>query len=146
MRNGAILLVTGVVVGGCGSVDAVGPDLAIEGSCMWVEATRAYTEPWAELTDEQLNVEISRACGRVLIGFKEAERARGVDETGLSLTSAETVLRMKQLLRQLDVTIEHEYDLPAVSARLHPRGDLIVTLRHHPHVDYLEPVFPGTRW
>ncbi|HEX2081462.1 MAG TPA: hypothetical protein VHG08_27410 [Longimicrobium sp.] len=102
---------------------------------------------WQDLSDAELRAEVERACGRVLIGFKEAGASRGVDDLGQSITSPETVIRMKAFVRERGVTIELEYDLiPAIAGWMPARLDLVTTLRQHPNVDRIEPVFPGARW
>ena len=109
--------------------------------------TRAFSKPWHELSDDELRIEIDRACGRVFVGFKEEGAVRGVAPQGHSLTSAETVARMKSHLVEREITIDWAgIDLPHVSARMAARLELITELRRHPNVDYLEPIFPGTRW
>jgi hypothetical protein len=40
--------------------------------------------------------------------------------------------------------VGHEYDL--IAGRMPVGLELVRELRHHPNVDYLEPIFPGTRW
>lgn len=118
----------------------------VDSNCDPQTATRRYSAPWAELTEAQLREEVERACGRVSIGFKEAEAARGVDEQGRVLTAPGTVARMKAYLVNLGVALELEYELlPAVVARMPARQELVAELRSHPNVDYLEPAFPGTR-
>lgn len=109
--------------------------------------TRAFAKPWHELSDAELRIEIDMACGRVFVGFKEKGATRGVDPQGRSLTSAETFARMKVYLVERGITIDWAgIDLPHVSARMSARLALVTELRSHPNVDYLEPIFPGTRW
>jgi hypothetical protein len=120
---------------------------AAAADCVWEEARPASSLAWSALSDAALAAEVGRACGRVFIGFREAGQSRGVDEWGRVLTSAGTVARMRQLVRERGVVIEHEYDLiPAVAGRMPVGLELVRELRHHPNVDYLEPIFPGTRW
>ena len=105
---------------------------------------RAYQVPFDQLTDAQLRVEIARACGRVLIGFKEANASRGVDDRGAVLTSAATISTMKQYLVDHDVQITWEgLSLPAVAATMDWSFTEVAALRRHPNIDYLEPVFSG---
>ena len=105
------------------------------------------TAPWNQLSDAQLHAEIQRACGRVFLGFKEADASRGVDEQGRSITSAETVARMKSYVLERGFTVEHEYQLiPTVAGRIPTRLDLVTELRSHPNIDNIEPLFPGARW
>jgi hypothetical protein len=146
MKRCAVIVAAAVWLAACAVTDLTDAGLAMESACEWETASRAYDLPWNQLTDEQLYAEVRTACGRVLIGFKEAGQARGVDEKGVVLTSASTVEAMKELLRQSGVVIEHEYDMPHVAARLEPTLDRVRFLRHHPNSDYLEPIFPGTRW
>jgi hypothetical protein len=105
--------------------------------------TRAFSQPWHELTDAQLAIEIDRACGRVLIGFKEEGAVRGVDSHGRNLTSAETVSRMKTELATRGITVEGTSSLlPYVRAQMSAL-DAVSALRHHRNIDYLEPLFAG---
>lgn len=102
---------------------------------------------WRDLSDAELLAEVERACGRVFIGFKEEGASRGVNEQGESITSAQTVVRMKAFVQQHGVTIETEFQLiPTIAGRMPPRLDLVTTLRQHPNVDVIEPIFPGSRW
>lgn len=127
-----------VIVSACSSSER------LTGPCDPSTATRQFTAPWAELSDSQLRIEIERACGRVFVGFKEAQAARGVDAQGRSLTTQETVTRMKQYLIERGITVEWAADLPHVTGTMPPRLELVRELRDHPNVDYLEPVFPGS--
>ena len=89
---------------------------------------------------------IRAANGRAFIGFKEAGQVRGVDPQGRVLTTAETVFRMKQFLKDQGIVFEVEYDLPAVAARLPLTANLdalVLSLRTNPNIDYVEPIFPG---
>lgn len=102
---------------------------------------------WRGLSDAELLAEVERACGRVFIGFKEADAARGVNEQGESTTSPETVVRMKSFVRERGVAIELEYELmPTIAGWMPARLDLVAALRQHPNVDVIEPIFPGSRW
>ncbi len=106
--------------------------------------TRQYTMAWAELSDGELQVEVARACGRVFIGFKEAGTARGVDPYGKVLTSPETFATMREYVVARGVEIESEGKLvPYIVGRVSWTDGLVRELRHHPNVDYLEPIFPG---
>lgn len=105
------------------------------------------TVPWSQLSETQLHGEIQRACGRVFLGFKEADASRGVDEQGRSITSAETVARMKSYVLERGFSMEHEYQLiPTVAGRIPTSLELVSELRSHPNVDTVEPIFPGSRW
>jgi hypothetical protein len=137
MRRALVCLGFLALASGCNaSVDATEPQCT---------DTRLFSQPWDELSDAELRVEIARACGRVFVGFKEEGPARGVDPQGRNLTTAETVNRMKRYLVERGVTIEWQGgDLPHVSARMPTHLQLVRELRRHPNVDYLEPIFPGT--
>jgi len=126
-----------VIISACSSSERLG------GTCDPSTATRQFAAPWAELSDSELRIEIERACGRVFVGFKEAAAARGVDSQGRSLTTQETVTRMKQYLLERGFSVEWAADLPHVTGRMSPRLELVGELRDHPNVDYLEPIFPG---
>jgi hypothetical protein len=105
---------------------------------------RAFSAPWAERSDYQLQTEIARACGRVFIGFKEAGTVRGVDGTGRNLTSDATVDAMVQYLTDNGVTISNvALGMPYVSGTMPWSGSLVRKIRSHRNVDYLEPIFPG---
>src|SRR3982750_1357358 len=105
MARHIVILASLVLLAGCN--EGVAPD---EMSCTM---TRAFSRPWAELTDAQLAVEVDRACGLVFIGLKEEGAARGVDPQGRSLTSAETVGHMKAELSARGIVIQGaSSDLP----------------------------------
>jgi hypothetical protein len=140
------VVVVAALASGCAAEGPMEPQASLFAACEWESATRVFDLPWGALTDQQLYEETKNACGRVLVGFKEAGQPRGVDGKGVALTSPETVARMKELLRELGVVIEHEYDLPAVAGWMQPTLELVTYLRHHRQVDYLEPIVPGTRW
>jgi hypothetical protein len=146
MQPSRFLLIGLAGLGGFAAGDTTRPIASAEQSCEWSVARPTFDLAWHALTDQQLYVETRRTCGHVLIGFKEAGAARGVDEKGAALTSAATVASMKAFLHELKVVVDYEYDLPAIAARIQPSLELIRLLRHHPNVDYLEPNFPGTRW
>ena len=102
---------------------------------------------WRDLSDAELLAEVERACGRVFIGFKEASASSGVDEQGESITSAETIVRMKAFVQERGVTIETEFRLiPTIAGRMPARLELVTALRQHPNVEMIEPIFPGSRW
>jgi hypothetical protein len=143
MIRALFVLASLAVTAGCSAFLLVSPD-SPDASCV---ETRAFSKPWHDLSDAELRTEIDRACGRVFVGFKEEGATRGVDLQGRSLTSAETLARMKAHLTESDITIEWAaIDLPHVSARMSPSLALVTELRRHPNVDFLEPIFPGTRW
>jgi len=111
------------------------------------DSTRQFTEEWSALTDQQLQVEIAHACGRVSVGFKEQWQVRGVDPYGKNLTSDATTQRMKDWLRGKGLRFEFEFiDIPSVVTTMPAELGLVREIRHHPNVDYLEPIFPGVRW
>lgn len=104
------------------------------------------TMPWRQLPTPQLIAEVQRACGHVFIGFKEADAAYGEDEQGRSITSAETTARMKALLLERHVTFTEEFpNAPFIAGTMPIRPGLFIELRLHPNIDYIEPMFPGTR-
>ena len=102
--------------------------------------------PWDSLSDETLTAIIVEVDGGVMIGFREAGAARGVDARGRSTTSRQTVDRMKQWLQEQGLTITWEFLLtPGVNATM-PSSvskDLVSRIRHHDNIDYLEPSIPG---
>lgn len=109
-------------------------------------------DPVSVLLDHTLQAvadSIRAANGRAFIGFKEAGQVRGVDPQGRVLTSSETVLRMKGVLKDRGIILEVEYDLiPAVAARLPLTTGLealVLELRANPNIDYVEPIVPGVR-
>lgn len=137
-----VMLASLAAMAGCSAFLLVSPD-SPDASCV---GTRAFSKPWHELSDAELRSEIDRACGRVFVGFKEEGATRGVDLQGRSLTSVETVARMKVHLAERNITIEWAaIDLPQVSARMSPELALVTDLRRHPNVDFVEPLFSGTR-
>ena len=92
---------------------------------------------------------VRAANGRVFIGFKEAGQVRGVDPQGRVLVSTETVFRMTSYLRDQGITIEIQYSLPAVVGHIPLTNDLTTVvrqLRSNPNIDYVEPIYPGTRF
>jgi hypothetical protein len=109
------------------------------------EEVNARVSAWESCTDAELTAAIAEAEGHVVIGFKEADAERGVDEKGQVLVSDETVKRMKSYIRERGIVIEHEYDSPGISAHMPAEVALVSALRGHDNIDYLEPVFPGTR-
>jgi subtilisin family serine protease len=102
--------------------------------------------PWTPMTDVELADKVKLARGRVFIGFKEATATDGVTDDGHVLVSASTVKAAKAELRGIaGVAIEREYALvPALVATLPTQA--VAGLRHNPNVDYIEPIFPGTRF
>jgi hypothetical protein len=100
--------------------------------------------PFDSLSDAEFTALIADLDGRVLIGFKEADAAQGVDETGHSITSVETVKRMKDWVRQQGMTIFFEYTLtPTIAATMAADVELVARVRGHENVDYLEPDMVG---
>lgn len=100
------------------------------------EATRADAQLWAAIV---------QVDGRVSIGFKEANAARGVDATGRNVTSVETAHAMKRLLLSRGMTFSWQSSgQAAVSGRLPLDLALVAELRRHPNIDYLEPHSYGT--
>ena len=97
------------------------------------------------MSEPELCAAVRSSGGRVFIGFKEAGATRGVDSAGQVLVSDETMARMIQYVTAQGIRIEYRYALPAVVARMAASASLVHELRGHPNVDYLEPVFPGSR-
>ena len=115
----ATVVVAVLVTGGCRR-DAIPP-----------ESTPAVLE---------LTSRINQAGGLVVIGFKEAKAAHGVDVRGTVLVSTETQARAKAYLRDQGVTITQEFVLlPAVQARMDASAVLVARLRANPNIDYLDP-------
>jgi hypothetical protein len=111
-----------------------------------IAAHMATRQCWGALSANELAYLISIAEeNRVFIGFKEAERATGVDAQGNSLTSAETVGAMTQWIQEQGVTILREFILlPGAACSMPPDADLVRAIRGHANIDYLEPDVTGT--
>jgi hypothetical protein len=138
IRHFAIVSAIWSLATGCPTSDKV------TGPCTPAES-RQFTAPWNELSDDELYAEVLGACGHVFVGFKEAGAVRGVDPYGRNLTSAETVSAMKSFLLERGFTFEWiAIDLPHLSARMPLSRRLVREVRHHPNIDYLEPIYPGT--
>jgi subtilisin family serine protease len=107
------------------------------------EPTDRRNTRWWKMTDAELAQAVESAGGRVFIGFKEASAEGGVDNRGRVLTSAGVVRSIKEHLRSLNVAIEWESksSMPMVGAKI-PVA-LVASLRAHPNIDYIEPIFPG---
>lgn len=99
--------------------------------------------PWQRMTDAQLTEAIAATRGRVIIGFKDATSTDGMDNNGRRLALSAAVALGKSFLRDLEVSIDFEPDIPAVIATIDP--ELTATIRHNPSIDYIEPSSPG-RW
>ena len=99
--------------------------------------------PWKEMSDVDLEAKIAEAGGRVFIGFKNADAEAGVDDQGRVLASAESVAAGKAALQELGITVSREFNMPHVAAQT-PAGR-VTQLRQNPHIEYVEPIFPGTR-
>lgn len=105
----------------------------------------ASRSAFACVSDAELLRLISDGGGIVMVGFKEAGTARGVDTTGHSVTSEETTLAMKGWLVARGVRFTWQSaQLPSVAGHVPLRLDLVQEIRRHPNVDYLEPRIPGT--
>jgi subtilisin family serine protease len=95
------------------------------------------------MSDEVLARKAAEAHGRVFIGFKDPGTDAGVDEKGRVLASQSSIGAAKALLRQRGIPLEFEFlDMPAVIARIPTAA--VADLRHHPLIEYIEPIFPGT--
>lgn len=99
--------------------------------------------PWRRMSDADLAAKVAGAHGRVFIGFKDPDATAGVDEIGRVLASRSSIAAAKALLRQQGIPLEFEFiDMPAVVARI--PATAVTGLRHHPLIEYIEPIFPGT--
>jgi subtilisin family serine protease len=95
------------------------------------------------MSDAELESAIEEAQGRVMIGFKDAYRTDGVDNSGRVLASATAKVAGLALLREANATVNYEFQrMPAVVATVDARS--VSDIRHHPNVDYLEPASAGT--
>lgn len=106
-----------------------------------------YDAPWWYMSDSELTAAVEAASGRVAVGFKNEGARGGVDRRGRVLASSQSEEEGKGFLRERGLTFDVEFELlPAVSLTL-PRGreGLVAEIRAHPNVDYIEPLFPGTR-
>lgn len=75
--------------------------------------------PWRRMTDAALAASIRQADGKVFIGFKDSAAIVGVDATGRTLASPQSVARGKALVRDLGIEVTREYSrIPAVVARM----------------------------
>lgn len=85
---------------------------------------------------------IHEAGGRVFIGLKNPEHARGVDASGRLLTRPDVAAQGKSQLRAAGVRISREFDLsPTIVADLEVAA--LPAIRRLPFVDYVEPVTQG---
>lgn len=100
--------------------------------------------PWDALSDAELAAVIADWRNVVSIRFKEAGAQSGVDEEGRSITSQETVARMKDWVREQGVTITREWiTQPGVDGTMPGDAALVSRLRAHENVDLVEPSGPG---
>lgn len=101
--------------------------------------------PWCPMSDAELAAAVDSAGGRVFIGFKDPDAAAGVDEKGRVLASAKSILAGKEFLRSLDVVFTWQpIDTPMLTAVM--PGSLVGQVRANPFIEYIEPIFPGTRF
>lgn len=100
--------------------------------------------PWRLMSDTELAGKIAEASGRVFIGFKDPGTAMGVDERGRVRTTGASVALAKEHLLALGIQITFEFvDMPTVVAQM--PAALLSQVRHHPLIEYVEPIFPGIR-
>lgn len=121
---------------------------AAAGSLDGTEIPVGRGTPWEEMSDEELTRAIRERAvdNKVAVGFKAADRSRGVTRDGTVIVSDEVVGRMTVWLQDLDVNIVRSFSLiPVVVGKMEPTVPLVCTIRHHPNVDYLEPVIEGER-
>ncbi len=105
-------------------------------------ASVRYT-PYDRCSDEELAAIVGIWDNLVSIGFKEAGAEKGTDKRGYSITSEETVDRMKQWVRDQGVTITYEaITVPAVFGTVPAEAELVGLLRSHENVDYFNPSGP----
>lgn len=101
--------------------------------------------PWCPMSDAELAAAVDSAGGRVFIGFKDPDAAAGVDEKGRVLANPESVLAGKKFLRSLDIVFTWESaDMPMLVGVM--PGKLVGQVRANPFIEYIEPIFPGTRF
>jgi hypothetical protein len=99
-------------------------------------------DPRPELTDHELEAEVARADGRVIIGFKPPAALR-TRETGVvpGMDRASALAgRAAVEAMGAEITLSFRYS-SAVAATIPP--GLAPALRTLPMVDYVEPSFPG---
>jgi subtilisin len=97
---------------------------------------------WQRMSDAELTSAVAEAEGSVLIGFKEASRAAGVDHFGRHLVGPTAVSEGKAVLRSLGSVITYEFKtMPIVAAKISP--SVTELIRHSPLVDYIEPSMEG---
>ena len=100
--------------------------------------------PWRRMSDLELMSKIAEADGRVFIGFKDPGEGAGVTESGVVLTSPESVAAGKALITSMGIEITTEYrGVPAVAAIMKPV--LLSRIRHDALIEYVEPIFPSYR-
>ncbi len=110
----------------------------------FLKGTSRKDTPWNRMTDAELVAAVKKVNGRVGIGFKDASSTDGVDERGRVLASPNAVAAGKAFLESLGVKLEYQFiSIPAVMTTIDPA--LTPTIRHHPNVDYIEPLGTGTR-
>ncbi len=140
------LVAIGMVLPACSDVAPPQPTApsAQTADALPAPVPRRSDTPWQRMTDAELAAQIEKAGGRVFIGFKDEGATAGVDETGRVLASRSSVVEGKAVIRAMGVEIEMEFsDIPAVVGRM--SAARLPELRHHPLIDYVEPIFPGTR-
>ena len=93
--------------------------------------------------DAELAGKVQEANGRVFVGFKDPEAIAGVEEFGVPIASNAAIASGKELLRSQGGEIELEFgNMPHVVARI--PSSLVALLRKDSHIEYVEPIFPGT--
>lgn len=113
--------------------DVVGPTI--------VNRDRKDT-PFSRMSDAELADAVTKARGRVVIGFREPGARDGVNARGEVLVSSERVSAAKISLRASGVAPVYECrKIPAVVATIDARQ--VAELRSQPWVDYLEPEVTG---
>jgi hypothetical protein len=99
---------------------------------------------WAAFTNDELASLIAKWDNVVMIGFKEEDASRGVDEQGRVLVLEETVNRMTKWVQEQGVTITREFVfLPGVVGTMPAKAELVGKIREHKNIDYLEAAPPG---
>jgi len=103
---------------------------------------QTWVSPWDSLSNSDLTAVIAEHDGEVMVRFKEAGAARGIDDRGYNITSRETFERMKQWLRDQGVTITREFEFvysASVAATMEANEELVSRIRNHENVDIFEP-------
>ncbi len=109
-----------------------------------ITGTTGASSRVVQMTDSELRAQVSRAQGRVAVGFKDRDARYGVNPYGVVVVSPETVWQGLSLLHAMGIEVQQVF-MGGASVAVNVTPHQAVWLRRYRIVEYVQPNVPVKR-